>query len=132
MHLLKIMLKADGRCGVPQGGVITPRTQKITLVVDSLRDFGQQSVVPNVVKVAPQIKVYDACLAPNDCLSHTLHRFMSCLLRTVSKRSRLEVGLKDWLQDELERPLHHPVADSGNRKDADFSAVLGYLLPPSR
>jgi RNA-directed DNA polymerase len=24
MHLLKIMLKANGRYGVPQGGVITP------------------------------------------------------------------------------------------------------------
>ena len=31
MHLLRIMLKANGRCGVPQGGVITPLTQKITL-----------------------------------------------------------------------------------------------------
>jgi retron-type reverse transcriptase len=30
MHLLKIMLKANGRCGVPQGGVITPLTQKVT------------------------------------------------------------------------------------------------------
>jgi len=24
MHLLKIMLKANGRCGVPQGGVVSP------------------------------------------------------------------------------------------------------------
>jgi RNA-directed DNA polymerase len=24
MHLLKIMLKANGRCGVPQGGVMAP------------------------------------------------------------------------------------------------------------
>ena len=30
MHLLKGMLKASGNKGVPQGGVITPRTQKIT------------------------------------------------------------------------------------------------------
>jgi len=30
MHLLKIMLKASGKKGVPQGGVITPRTQKVT------------------------------------------------------------------------------------------------------
>jgi len=36
MHLLKIMLKANGRCGVPQGGVITPRTQKVTFVADRL------------------------------------------------------------------------------------------------
>ncbi len=30
MRLLKILLKANGRCGVPQGGVMAPRTQKIT------------------------------------------------------------------------------------------------------
>jgi RNA-directed DNA polymerase len=30
MHLLKGMLKASGKKGVPQGGVITPRTQKVT------------------------------------------------------------------------------------------------------
>ena len=32
MRLLKLMLTASGRQGVPQGGVITPWTQKITLV----------------------------------------------------------------------------------------------------
>src|SRR5258708_16968115 len=30
MHLLKMIVKATGKKGVPQGGVITPRTQKIT------------------------------------------------------------------------------------------------------
>ena len=30
MHLLKMILKASGKKGVPQGGVMTPRTQKIT------------------------------------------------------------------------------------------------------
>jgi RNA-directed DNA polymerase len=30
MHLLQMMLKATGKKGVPQGGVITPRTQTIT------------------------------------------------------------------------------------------------------
>jgi hypothetical protein len=48
----------------------------------------------------------------NDCLGHSVDRLMSCLLGSVSKRSRLEVGLKDRLQDELERPLHHPIPDS--------------------
>jgi RNA-directed DNA polymerase len=33
MHLLKMMLKATGEKGVPQGGVMTPRTQKITSVL---------------------------------------------------------------------------------------------------
>jgi RNA-directed DNA polymerase len=30
MHLLKMILKATGKKGVPQGGVMTPRTQTIT------------------------------------------------------------------------------------------------------
>jgi RNA-directed DNA polymerase len=30
MHLLKMMLTATGKKGVPQGGVMTPRTQKVT------------------------------------------------------------------------------------------------------
>jgi RNA-directed DNA polymerase len=30
LHLLKLILKASGKQGVPQGGVITPRTQKVT------------------------------------------------------------------------------------------------------
>ncbi len=33
MHLLKMMLKATGEKGVPQGGVITPLTQKVTFSV---------------------------------------------------------------------------------------------------
>src|SRR6059036_4313054 len=32
LWLLRVMLKASGRQGVPQGGVITPRTQKVTSV----------------------------------------------------------------------------------------------------
>jgi RNA-directed DNA polymerase len=30
MRLLNLMLKASGKRGVPQGGVITPRTLKVT------------------------------------------------------------------------------------------------------
>src|SRR5215467_1585400 len=100
------------------------------IVVDSLCDLGQQPVVPNVVKIAPQIEIYDACLMLIDCLGHAVDRFMSCLLRTVSKRPRLEVGLEDRLQDQLERALHHPFADRGNRKDTDLAPVLGYFPSP--
>src|SRR6267142_1354426 len=35
MHLLKMILKATGKKGVPQGGVTTPRTQKITSVLSA-------------------------------------------------------------------------------------------------
>jgi RNA-directed DNA polymerase len=33
MRLLKMILKATGKVGVPQGGVITPFTQKITWAI---------------------------------------------------------------------------------------------------
>jgi hypothetical protein len=61
--------------------------------------------MPNVVKIASQIEIYDARLAMNDRLGYAANRFVGCLLGTVSKRSRLEVGLEDRLQDELERSL---------------------------
>jgi hypothetical protein len=40
LHLLKIMLKANGKQGVPQGGVVTPLTQKVTCVAWRLPTFG--------------------------------------------------------------------------------------------
>src|SRR5262245_30219660 len=59
------------------------------IIVDSLRHLGQQPVVPNVVKVAAQIKIYDARLVANDRLGYAVDRFMCRLLWTVPKRSRL-------------------------------------------
>src|SRR6266481_5642913 len=56
------------------------------IVIDSFRHFGQQSVVPNVVKIAPKIDIYDACLVLNDCLGHSVDRLMSCLLGSVGFR----------------------------------------------
>src|SRR5262245_8245225 len=57
---------------------------------------------------------------------------MSYPLGTISKRARLEVGLEDRLQYELERTLHHPISDRRNRQDTDLPPVLRYLLPPSQ
>src|SRR5713101_6502430 len=36
----------------------------------------------------------------------------------------------DGMTFELERALHHSVADRRNREDTDFASVLRYLLPP--
>src|SRR5262245_47305037 len=55
---------------------------------------------------------------------------MSCPLRAISERSGLEVGLEDRLRYQLERPLHHPVTDRGDREDADLAAILRNLPPP--
>ena len=76
--------------------------------------LGQQPVVPDIVKIAAQVNVYDVCLALKDGSGHAIDRFMSCPLGTISKRARLKVGLEDRLQYELERTLHHPVADRRN------------------
>ena len=88
--------------------------------------------MPDVVKIAAQVDVYDACLVLNNCLRHPVDRLMSCPLGTISKRARLEVGLEDRLQYELERTLHHPIPDRWNQEDADLAAILRYLLPPGR
>src|SRR5580698_4493177 len=57
---------------------------------------------------------------------------MRCPFRSVSIRPRLEISFEDRLQNELECPLNHTIADSRNRQDADFLApVLRNLLLPS-
>jgi RNA-directed DNA polymerase len=62
MHLLKMMLKATGEKGVPQGGVMTPRTQKIT----SSLSAGSVSCGSRVRvdRCRIWLYVYDRCRAP--------------------------------------------------------------------
>ncbi len=44
MHLLKIMLKANGKCGVPQGGVISPLLSNLYLTqVDRMLERAKES-----------------------------------------------------------------------------------------
>src|SRR5215212_3813800 len=86
--------------------------------------------MPNIVEIGTQIKVENARLPLDDCLSDPLDRVMSCPLGPISKRSRLEVRLEDRFEYELERTLHHPIPDRRDRKNADFAPVFRYLLPP--
>src|ERR1039458_72824 len=86
----------------------------------------------NVIEVGPQINVNDSRHTPYNRLSNSVHRLMRCPFRSVSIRSRLKISFEDRLQNELERPLNHTVADSRDRQNADFLApVLGNLLLPS-
>src|SRR5215218_5847155 len=86
--------------------------------------------MPNIVEIGAQIKVENARLPLDDCLSDPLDRVMSCPLGPISKRSRLEVRLEDRFEYELERTLHHPIPDRRYRKNADFAPVFRDLLPP--
>src|SRR6516162_5021596 len=97
-------------------------------VVDSLRDFLEQDVMPDIVEKRAQIVVKNPSLVLNDCLRNSFHRLMRRPLGPVAIRPRLEVSLEDWLKDELERALRHAVPDGGNRQHADtVAAALGNL-----
>src|ERR1035438_5898870 len=86
----------------------------------------------NVIEVGPQINVNDSRLALHNRLCHPVHRLMRCPFRSVSIRPRLKISFEDRLQNELERPLDHTVADGRDRQNADFLApVLWNLLLPS-
>jgi hypothetical protein len=65
----------------------------------------------------------------NDRSSHTVHRFVSCPLGTVSERPRLEVRLEDWFQYELERTLHHAVPDRGHSHIELHSSPASLWVP---
>src|ERR1019366_9124321 len=89
----------------------------------------QQQIVLNIVEVGSQIKINDACLPFHDRFIHSEHRFLSCPLRSVSVRPRLEISFEDRLQDELERPLDHTVTNRGNRKKLMGAFVISPLPP---
>src|ERR1700691_1537200 len=74
-------------------------------IVHALGYFRQQPIMPDIVEIVAQVDVDDARLMLNDRSRYTVHRFMSCPLRSVSERPRLEVRLEDRFQYELERTL---------------------------
>src|SRR5215472_411427 len=99
-------------------------------VINPLRHFLQQPVVPDIVKIGSQVKIENARLPLDYSLSDSLDRVMGCPLGPISKRPRLEIRLEDRFEYELQRTLHHSVADSRNRENADFAPVLRYFLSP--
>jgi hypothetical protein len=102
-------------------------------VLHPLRHFRQQNIVPDRIKVGAKIQIDDARLSLTDRCLHPEHRFLRRPLRTIAVRTRLKIGFEDRLQDELQRPLDHAVADRRNRKHADLLApVLRDLLLPHR
>src|ERR1700689_3964499 len=85
-------------------------------IAHSLRYFAEQQIVSHVVKIGTQINVDDARLLPHNALGDPPNRIMSCPLRTIAIRSRLEVRLEDRLQNQLQRTLNHAIPDSRYRQ----------------
>ncbi len=88
--------------------------QDLRVINPLLCHFFQQPVMPDIVEIGSQVKVENARLPLDDCLSDSLDRVMCCPLGPIAKRSRLEIRLEDRLEYELERALHHSVADRRN------------------
>src|SRR5256885_16906576 len=84
----------------------------------------------DTVKVGFQVKINDSGLLLTDRLSDSIDRLMRCPFWSVTIRSRLEISFENRFQNELERTLYYPIANRGNREDANFCAsVLGDFLP---
>ena len=92
-------------------------------ITDPFGHLRQQHVVPDVVEVALQVQIQDARLVPDDRLGDALNRLMSTASGTVAKRPVLEVGLEDWLHNELQGSLHHAVPDRPNRQQALAASI---------
>src|SRR6516225_4390072 len=99
-------------------------------IAHPLRYFGKQQIVSHAVKIGTEIEIDDARLLSHDALGDQPDRVMGCPLRTITIRSRLEVSLKERLQYQLERPLHHAIPYGRDRQHADLSPILGYLVLP--
>jgi RNA-directed DNA polymerase len=95
MHLLKIMLKANGRCGVPQGGVISPLLSNIYVTeVDRMLERAKE-----VTRCGKHTYVEYACFADDLVILIDAYPRHDWLMGAVEKRLREE--LADLLQVEI-------------------------------
>jgi len=88
MHLLKIMLKANGRCGVPQGGVVSPLLSNIYLnEVDRMLERAKE-----VTRNGKYTYIEYARFADDLVILIDAHRRHDWLLPAAEKRLREELA----------------------------------------
>jgi RNA-directed DNA polymerase len=100
MHLLKIMLKANGRCGVPQGGVISPLLSNIYLnEVDRMLERAKEAT-----RYGKYIGIEYARFADDLVILIDAYRRHDWLLPAVEKRLREElVAVRVEVNEEKSR-----------------------------
>src|SRR5262249_46134993 len=100
MHLLKIMLKANGRCGVPQGGVVSPLLSNIDLnEVDRMLERAKEAT-----RYGKYTGIEYARFADDLVILIDAYRRHDWLLPAVEKRLREElVALRVEVNEEKSR-----------------------------
>src|SRR5215470_8003386 len=92
--------------------------------------FMNKGALWNTIQVGSQVEIDHIGHAPHDGFRDTSNRSVSCLLRPVAVRPRLEISLEDRFQDQLQCTLDHSVADARNRKLASLPSFFRYLDLP--
>ena len=120
MHLLKIMLKANGRCGVPQGGVISPLLSNLYLTeVDRMLERAKE-----VTRSGKYTYIEYARFADDLVILIDAYPQHDWLLPAVEKRLREELAaLQVEINEEKSR-----IVDFGRGESFGFPHRKAFLL----
>jgi RNA-directed DNA polymerase len=120
MHLLKIMLKANGRCGVPQGGVVSPLLSNIYLnEVDRMLERAKE-----VTRNGKYTYIEYARFADDLVILIDEHRRHDWLPPAVEKRLREElVALRVEVNEEKSRIVDLGRGESFGYLGFDFRRI---------
>jgi RNA-directed DNA polymerase len=120
MHLLKIMLKANGRCGVPQGGVVSPLLSNIYLnEVDRMLERAKE-----VTRNGKYTYIEYARFADDLVILIDAHPRQDWLLPAVEKRLREELAaLQVEINEEKSRTVDLSCGESFGFLGFDFRRV---------
>jgi RNA-directed DNA polymerase len=120
MHLLKIILKANGRCGVPQGGVVSPLLSNIYLnEVDRMLERAKEATRYGKYTAIEYVRFADDLVILIDV--HPRHDW---LLKAAEKRLREELAnLQVEINEEKSRIVDLGRGESFGFLGFDFRGV---------
>ncbi|MDN7184091.1 reverse transcriptase domain-containing protein [Caballeronia sp. SEWSISQ10-4 2] len=123
MHLLKLMLKASGKQGVPQGGVISPLLSNIYLTeVDRMLERAKEVTRNGIYTYVEYVRFADDLVVLIDV--HPRHAW---LLRAVTKRLREEFAkLEVEVNEEKSRTVDLDCAESFGFLGFDFRRLRSF------
>jgi len=124
MHLLKVMLKANGRYGVPQGGVISPLLSNIYLnEVDRMLERAKEATL-EVTDDGKYTRIEYARFADDLVILIDAHPRHDWLLLAVDKRLREELAaLQVEINEEKSRIVDLSRGESFGFLGFDFSRI---------